>query len=63
MAECAIRILHIVLSCEQLVSIALLTKVHTAHTLQINPCTLKTAFLLALQNCQFIFSNHEKDLI
>ena len=52
---------------QQLVCIAVLTKVHTAHTLQMNPCTLKilrnTAFQLAHQNCQFSLSNREKDLI
>ena len=52
---------------QQLVCIAVLMKVYTLHTLQMNPYTLKimrnTAFQLEHLNCQFSFSNHEKDLI
>ena len=51
---------------QQLVCIAVLTKVHAAHTLQMNPCALKvlrnTAFQMAHQNCQFSLSNLEKNL-
>ena len=58
MVEFALCVTHIVLSSN---SYAL---VHTLHTSQIYPCTLKifgnTAFQLAHQNCQFSFSNHEK---
>ena len=49
---------------QQLICIAVLTKVHTLPT---NTCTLKnlqkTAFQSAHQNCQFSFSNRAKDLI
>ena len=52
---------------QQLVYIAVLMKVQTLHTLQMNPCTLEilrnTTFQAEHENCQFSFSKNEKDLI
>ena len=53
MTEFALRILNIIFRCNSCVSV--LTKVHTFHTLQMNPCILKilrnTAFESEHQNC------------
>ena len=65
MTEFALRILNIIFRCNSCISV--LTKVHTFHTLQMNPCTLKilrnTAFELEHQNCWFSFSKREKVFI